>query len=121
VNVVDDPARSSFIVPSVLQKKDLILAISTSGRSPALAGVLRRRLEKEIGPEYAVLLNLFGKIRKELLSRGLGQKTNAKMFRELAKEDLLPLVRKRRAAEMNRRLKAALGPGFSLRELGFWW
>jgi len=38
VNVVDDPAHSSFIVPSIVQKKDLLVAISTSGKSPALAG-----------------------------------------------------------------------------------
>ncbi len=121
VNVVDDPAHSSFIVPSVVKKKDLIVAVSTSGRSPALARVVRRKLEKEIGPEYGLLLDLFGKIRKKVLSAGDGQNRNAKTFRRLAKEDLLPLVKEHRTAELNRRLKASLGPGFSLRELGLKW
>ena len=121
VNVVDDPGHSSFIVPSIVDKKDLLVAVSTSGRSPALARVVRRKLEKEIGPEYGLLLDLFGKIRKKLLSAGLGQRENANLFRQLAKQDLFPLVKERRAGELNRRLKESLGPGFSLRELGLKW
>ncbi len=121
VNVVDDPAHSSFIVPSVMQKKDLLVAISTSGKSPALARLLRQKLGKEIGPEYERLLKLLGKVRKKLLPLGLGQPGNQKIFRKLAKEDLAPLIRDKKILELNRRLASVLGPGYSLEELGLKW
>ena len=121
VNVVDDPAHSSFIVPSIVAKRDLVMAISTSGRSPALARVLRQKLEKEIGPEYPLWLDLFGALRKKILPLGLGQKQNQRIFRRLAKEDLQPLIKEGRFQELNGRLKAILGAGFSLKELGLNW
>lgn len=121
VNVVDDPAHSSFIVPSVVQKKDLLVAISTSGKSPALARLLRQKLGKEIGPEYERLLKLLGKVREKLLPLGLGQPGNQKIFRKLANEDLAPLIRDKKILELNRRLASVLGPGYSLEELGLKW
>ncbi len=121
VNVVDDPAHSSFIVPSIVRKRDLLVAISTSGRSPALARLLRRKLEREIGLEYPRLLKLLGKVRKKVLSLGFAQKQNQKIFRRLLKEDLLPLVKDEKRRELERRLSMVLGPGFSLKELGFKW
>src|SRR5690242_9454179 len=52
VNVVDDTPRCNFIAPSILRKGDLTIAISTSGKAPALAVRLKERLQREIGPEY---------------------------------------------------------------------
>lgn len=118
VNVVDDPAHSSFIVPSLVQKGDLLIAISTSGQSPALARALRQKLQKEIGAEYIYLLKLLGAVRKKIISLGLGQKRNQVIFRKLAGKDLLPLVRKNDYTGLENRLHTLLGSGFSLRELG---
>jgi precorrin-2 dehydrogenase / sirohydrochlorin ferrochelatase len=121
VNVVDDPAHSSFIVPSIVQKKDLLVAVSTSGRSPALARLLRQKLEREIGPEYPRFLKLLGKVRKKVIALGLGQRRNQGIFRRLVKEDLLPVIKDKKGRELNRRLLRVLGPGFSMKELGFKW
>ncbi len=121
VNVVDDPAHSSFIVPSLVKKKDLVVAISTSGRSPALARLLRQKLEKEIGPEYARFLRLLGAVRRKMIPLGLGQQRNQKIFRKLVKEDLLSLIKGKKFRELNHRLAKILGPGFSLKELGLRW
>ncbi len=118
VNVVDDPAHSSFIVPSLVQKGDLLIAISTSGQSPALARALRQKLQKEIGAEYIYLLKLLGAVRKKILSLGLGQKRNQIIFRKLAGKDLLPLIRKNDYTGLENRMKTLLGSGFSLKELG---
>src|SRR4030095_7151231 len=52
VNVGGDTPRCKLIAPSMLRKGDLTIAISTSGRAPALAVRLRERLQREIGPEY---------------------------------------------------------------------
>jgi len=118
INVVDDPAHSSFIVPSVVERGDLLLAISTSGQSPALARLLRQRLQKEFGPEYAFLLKLLGTLRGKILSWGFGQKHNQKIFRQLVREDFLSLIRKKDHRAVEARLKSILGPDFSLKGLG---
>jgi siroheme synthase-like protein len=64
VNVVDRPERCDFIVPSVLQRGELQIAVSTGGRSPALAREIRRRLESLFGPEYAALVARAGQARR---------------------------------------------------------
>ena len=56
VNVVDDPKHSSFIVPSVVKRGQLALAISTGGASPSLAKMIRKKLQKQFGSEYGRLL-----------------------------------------------------------------
>jgi precorrin-2 dehydrogenase/sirohydrochlorin ferrochelatase len=117
VNVVDDPAHSSFIVPSLVERGDLLLAVSTSGQSPALAKLLRQKLQKEMGPEYSFLLKLLGAVRRKMLPLGWGQKRNQKIFRKLAQEDLLYLIRKNDCRGLEVRLRSILGPGFSLKEL----
>jgi len=63
VNVVDRPAECDFILPSVLRRGGLQIAVSTGGRSPALAREIRRRLERVIGPEYADLVERVGRAR----------------------------------------------------------
>ena len=118
VNVVDDPAHSSFIVPSLVQRGDLLIAISTSGQSPALARALRQKLQKEIGPEYIFLLKLLGAVRKKILSLGMGQKLNQAIFRKLVAGSLLPFIRKNDYTGLERRMETLLGSGFSLKKLG---
>lgn len=66
VNVVDDPEQSDFNVPSIVRQRDLIIAISTGGKSPALARKIRTRLEKIFGEEYASLTDLIDEVRSEL-------------------------------------------------------
>jgi len=63
VNVVDRPAECDFILPSVLRRGGLQIAVSTGGRSPALAREIRKRLERVIGPEYAALVERVGRAR----------------------------------------------------------
>ena len=105
----------------MVKKRDLVVAISTSGRSPALARLLRQKLEKEIGPEYARFLRLLGAVRRKMIPLGLGQRRNQKIFRTLVKEDLLSLIKGKKFRELNHRLAKILGSGFSLKELGLRW
>ncbi|PYN98789.1 MAG: siroheme synthase [Candidatus Rokuibacteriota bacterium] len=63
VNVVDRPVQCDFIFGSVLRRGELQVAVSTGGRSPALAREIRRRLESIIGPEYAELVERVGHAR----------------------------------------------------------
>jgi precorrin-2 dehydrogenase / sirohydrochlorin ferrochelatase len=53
INSADDPANCSFILPALLRRGPLTVAVSTAGSSPALAGWLRDRLSEAVGPEFA--------------------------------------------------------------------
>jgi precorrin-2 dehydrogenase/sirohydrochlorin ferrochelatase len=68
VNVVDDPQHSSFILPAVVQRGEMSIAISTGGGSPALARRLRERIEGFIGQEYGILTELLAELRPELIA-----------------------------------------------------
>ena len=70
VNVVDSAELSNFILPSLVQRGDLTVAISTAGRSPALARKLRTVLEHGLGQEYGELALLLSEVRGELKRRG---------------------------------------------------
>ena len=71
VNVADDPGVSDFITPSFFRRGDLIIAISTGGRSPALARTIKTRLEQNFGKEYASLLSLIGEVRSRQKQKGI--------------------------------------------------
>ena len=66
VNVVDDPEHSTFIMPAILQRGEMSVAVSTGGGSPALARRLRERLENIIGPEYGILTEILAELRSEI-------------------------------------------------------
>ena len=87
VNVVDDAEYCDFILPSLVQRGDITFAISTAGKSPALARKLRTRLEKEFGEEYAVLVRVVEDIRGEIKRRGLS--IDAETWQEALDLDLL--------------------------------
>src|SRR4051812_11917798 len=53
VNSADDPERCSFMLPAVLRRDPLLVAVSSNGTAPGVSAWLRRRLEAEIGPELA--------------------------------------------------------------------
>ncbi len=62
-NTVDQPELCSFIVPSIVRRGDLSIAISTGGKSPALARRLRQELETVYGKTYSVYVSLLGALR----------------------------------------------------------
>jgi precorrin-2 dehydrogenase len=66
-NSVDDPPNCDFFYPAVLRRGALQIAISTNGRSPALASRLRRELEQQFGPEWADWLGHIGNMRSQIL------------------------------------------------------
>jgi len=67
-NSVDDPEHCDFIYPAVVRRGLLQIAISTGGRSPALAARLRRELEQQFGPEWGAWVQELGRARKALLA-----------------------------------------------------
>jgi precorrin-2 dehydrogenase / sirohydrochlorin ferrochelatase len=67
VNVVDNPHACDFIVPSIIRKGDLTIAISTSGELPLLSKKLRQKIEEIVTDDYLEYLNIMGKFRKHLM------------------------------------------------------
>ncbi len=93
VNVVDDPENCDFIAPSYIRRGDVTIAVSTAGRSPALARKIRNRLEKDFGNEYAALALLINEVRAEVKERGI--KVDSEVWQEALDLDaLLELVRR---------------------------
>lgn len=108
VNVVDDMEVSSFIAPSYLRRGDLTIAVSTEGRSPALARRIREKLEAEIGDEYGYLVALLGQLREEFKERGI--RVPADVWHEaLALEPLVALLRQGHEDEAKALLIERLG------------
>jgi len=77
VNVANDPKSSDFIVPSYLKRGDVIIAVSTSGRSPALARKIRSELENDFKAEYAQLAIVADEVRSDLKQEGITVSSDA--------------------------------------------
>ena len=69
VNAADDPAFCDFLLPSVLRRGRLVIAVSTGGASPALAARMRCDLEALVPAEYEALVELAAEVRSELRAR----------------------------------------------------
>jgi precorrin-2 dehydrogenase / sirohydrochlorin ferrochelatase len=81
VNIVDDPQKCDFILPSLVQRGDLAIAIGTGGKSPALARYLREGLEAQYGKEYEILLNILGDLRIKIMGKaGIDKKWAASLI-----------------------------------------
>jgi precorrin-2 dehydrogenase/sirohydrochlorin ferrochelatase len=93
VNIVDDPDRCNVILPSLLQQGDLSIAISTGGKSPALARKIREELQQQYGPEYESLLTIMGSLRKRVLAQGHASEANKAVFEALVRSDMLQAIR----------------------------
>ena len=116
-NIADRPEVCNFILPSIVQRDDLVLTISTSGRSPAMAKKLRKTLESQFGEEYGVFLKLMGAIRKKLLSTSHEPEAHKPLFEQLIDADLIALIEKDKTAEIDALLFEILGEGYKFKEL----
>ena len=116
-NIADRPKACNFILPSIVNRGDLIIAISTSGKSPAFAKKLRKHLEKEFGDEYAEFLNLMGEIRKKLLSEDHEPEAHKHLFEQLIERDLVQMLKEGKTENINSLLFEVLGEGYELETL----
>jgi precorrin-2 dehydrogenase/sirohydrochlorin ferrochelatase len=110
-NAVDDIAYCHFAVPSVVRRGELLVAISTGARAPALAKRLRKRLTAEFGWEYAALVDVLGEVRAETLPHrpadfAVWARRWAKALEE--EDDMIALVAAGRVEEVRNRLRAHL-------------
>jgi precorrin-2 dehydrogenase/sirohydrochlorin ferrochelatase len=85
-NSVDDPPHCDFFYPAIVRRGDLQIAISTNGKSPALAQRLRQRLELQFGPEYAEKLSELGAARERLFRSRMNPVRRKKLLLRMARE-----------------------------------
>ncbi|MGZ4108856.1 MAG: precorrin-2 dehydrogenase/sirohydrochlorin ferrochelatase family protein [Actinomycetota bacterium] len=105
VNVMDDISNCDFAAPAVVRRGDLVLAISTGGRSPALARRLREELEARFGDEWAEILDVLRDVRERTLPALPDLRERASRWRAaLDLDEAEALVREGEGGELRRRL-----------------
>ena len=107
VNAADDPGHCDFILPSVLRRGALVVAVATGGSSPALSRAVREELEAYFTADYAALADVAAEVRRELRARG--HAPSAATWRAALDADLRGLLAEGRREEARLRLLAALG------------
>jgi len=100
VNIVDEPARCDFILPSIVERGDLSIAVSTGGKSPALAKKIRMELDALYGPEYSTLLEIMGKLREKMIAEGRPSAENRGRFEAVVTSGILDHIRAKRWKEV---------------------
>jgi siroheme synthase-like protein len=85
-NVVDDPEHCDFYYGAVVRRGALQIAISTGGRSPALAQRLKKQIEREYGAEYESWLEELGEIREKLFAKRISPERRRALLHRLASE-----------------------------------
>jgi len=116
-NIADRPEVCNFILPSIVHRDDLVITISTSGQSPAMAKKLRKSLENQFGKEYGTLLRLMGAIRKKLLQQAHEPEAHKPLFEQLINSDLIGMIQENKNNDINALLFDILGEGFKFEEL----
>jgi uroporphyrin-III C-methyltransferase / precorrin-2 dehydrogenase / sirohydrochlorin ferrochelatase len=123
LNAVDDIDHCHFAAPSVIRRGDLIVALSTGGKAPALAKQLRRKLASQFSEDYATLLDLLGEVRQKALSvRKVDFQEWARRWERAMERDLLQMVKEGRIQEAKDLLWSDLnGPEPAGNRPGFVW
>lgn len=87
-NVVDAPEEGDFIVPAHICLGDLVVTVSTSGQSPALARAIRQDLQEYLALRYENFLTVMGRLRPLVLGLRVSTGENTELFRALVASDL---------------------------------
>ncbi|MBW2175530.1 MAG: bifunctional precorrin-2 dehydrogenase/sirohydrochlorin ferrochelatase, partial [Deltaproteobacteria bacterium] len=111
------PAVCNFILPATVKRGDLVIAISTSGKSPAFAKELRKHLETQFGDEYATLLTLMGGIRSLLLKEKHAPEEHKPIFNRIIQSGIIDLIKADKKEEIDTLLRIILGDGYKFDDL----
>jgi len=110
VNVADQPEACDFHVPASIHRGELTIAISTNGKSPAMAAMVRKRLEQQIGEEFGVLVELIAEIRKQVLAGTANQKDKRILFQKILDDDILGWIEQGQWDKVEAHIQKVLGP-----------
>lgn len=93
VNVVDNPSLCDFIVPSIVKKDSILIAISTSGTLPFLSKKLRKDIAERITKDYVRYAAIVGQFRKLLIAKVEDKKLRQNIMKEIAKIEVREINR----------------------------
>ncbi len=94
VNVVDRPELANFIVPSVVSRGPMTIAISTSGASPAMARAVRKELELLYNKDFGRFITFLGQLRKKVMRDIPANRERERFLKEVASKEILSILRK---------------------------
>ena len=105
----DPQTDSDFVVPAVVRRGDLQVAISTGGNSPAYAALLRREIEAFLEDGHAGMMDMIAGLRRRVYARFPNAPERRQAFwQQLVTDDTLALARKGRWAEIEERIEKCL-------------
>jgi precorrin-2 dehydrogenase/sirohydrochlorin ferrochelatase len=107
LNAADDPVNCTFIMPALVRRGDLTVAVSTGGTSPALARAVREDLERYLTADYATLAQVAAEARREL--RAAGRVADAEAWRRALGPEVRRLIVEGGREAAKRRLLELLG------------
>lgn len=107
-NALDDPPHCQFYFPAVHRQGSLVVALSTSGKCPALAVRLKEKLVAWIGPEYAQFLDMAAAIRIRLRQSGLSFAERRRIWYRVVDSPALELLRAGRRDEAGKAVATIL-------------
>ena len=105
INTADQSEQCSFIMPAVVRRGNIGVAISTNGTSPALAARLRRKISGVVGPEYARLAELLSRIRPEIRNKVQTEAKRKDLHYRIIDSDIISLLKQEDSAPAERLLK----------------
>ncbi len=108
LNIVDKPDESNFIVPSLISRGDLTIAVSTGGKSPALSKQIRKELQQRYGKEYEIFIKAMGRVRERVLRSVSSEKARRQIFTKLAKSNIISLLNKGNRKGFNKEIESIL-------------
>ncbi|MGH9103604.1 MAG: precorrin-2 dehydrogenase/sirohydrochlorin ferrochelatase family protein [Acidimicrobiales bacterium] len=91
VNAADDVESCSFTLPAVVRQGPVVVSVSSSGRSPALASWLAERIREQLGPEHALAAGMLSAARERC--KALGRSTETVDWRSALDSDMLGMLR----------------------------
>ena len=109
INTADQPALCDFIMPAVVRRGDIAIAISTSGTSPGLAARLKRKIAKIIGPEYARFAELLSQARDEIRHTVQDAEERKAVHNRILDSDIMNRLKRNDSAGAKRRLRELIG------------
>ena len=106
VNAADEPSSCSYTLPSVVRRGPIMVTVATGGHSPALSTWLRRHVDRELGPEYLVLVELLSEERAAI--KAAGGSTEGLDWLSALDSNMLELIRAGEIGRAREQLQACL-------------
>ncbi|MCL2458176.1 MAG: bifunctional precorrin-2 dehydrogenase/sirohydrochlorin ferrochelatase [Desulfobulbus sp.] len=109
VNVADAPELCDFQVPATIRRGDLAISVATGGKSPAVAAMVKRRLDRFFGEEYGWLTAFAALLREQILAEELDSDQTRELFQQLLHDDIVDWLRDRRWDDVRRHVEKVMG------------